>query len=98
MAPEQLIGSPASRASDIYAAGVVLHECLLGTTPFGADTRVTFIAHKLDLTPSSVPRLSVRPDDTRSALESLIAQMMNPSVDARPQSAADLFERLNALS
>ena len=47
MAPEQLMGEPASAASDIYAAGVVLHECLTGATPYAADTPMAFIARKL---------------------------------------------------
>ncbi|MEO8620946.1 MAG: protein kinase [bacterium] len=38
MAPEQLLGALPTVASDIYAAGVVLYECLSGVTPYRADT------------------------------------------------------------
>jgi serine/threonine protein kinase len=31
--PEQLAGAPASRASDVYALGIVLHEVLVGCRP-----------------------------------------------------------------
>src|SRR6202167_1367938 len=34
MAPEQWTGSPASPATDIYAATAVFYECLTGRTPF----------------------------------------------------------------
>lgn len=91
MAPEQLIGAQPTPASDIYAAGVVLHECLTGTTPFNAETRVTFIAHKLDATPSTI-RTVPSIVSTSTALERVIARMMTPGLDARPQSAVDLFD------
>ena len=93
MAPEQLIGAQPTPASDIYAAGVVLHECLTGTTPFNAETRVTFIAHKLDATPASV-RAVPAIVSASTALERLIARMMTPAADARPQSALALFDDL----
>jgi eukaryotic-like serine/threonine-protein kinase len=96
MAPEQLIGAAPTAASDIYAAGVVLHECLTGTTPFEAETRMTFIAHKLDVTPANtraVPAIV----NASSALERVIARMMAPTVDARPSSAAAVFEEFAAM-
>ena len=95
MAPEQLIGGPPTPASDIYAAGVVLHECLRGTTPFDAETRVTFIAHKLDATPVQ-PMRAVRVAGT-GALEDIIARMMAPAPEARPQPASLLLEEFSQL-
>ena len=97
MAPEQLIGAPATAASDIYAAGVVLHECLRGTTPFEAETRLTFIAHKLDTgaVAESPPVLVLAA--AAPALDTIIARMMTPVVDARPHSAGALYETLSRL-
>ena len=40
MAPEQVNGSPVTRAADIYAAGVVLWEALTGGPLFNADNDV----------------------------------------------------------
>src|SRR5439155_5487641 len=35
LAPELIRGQPASAASDLYALGCVVFECLSGTPPFG---------------------------------------------------------------
>jgi serine/threonine-protein kinase len=98
MAPEQLIGAAATPSSDIYAAGVVLHECLTGTTPFEAETRMTFLAHKLDAAPAApvsrpVPAL-VSP---ASPLEAVIARMMSPTPEGRPTSATVLYDEFARL-
>lgn len=40
LSPEQASGRSATPASDVYALGVVLFECLAGRRPFAADTAV----------------------------------------------------------
>ena len=46
LAPEQARGNQATSASDVYALGVVLFECLAGHRPFSADSPVaTALAH-----------------------------------------------------
>jgi len=106
MAPEQLMGEPASAPSDIYAAGVVLHECLTGVTPYTADTPMAFIARKLDATVSlAAPRLAMTRDATTEdemtaalarALEALIVEMTRPQPADRPTAAA-LADRLGRM-
>ncbi len=96
MAPEQLIGAPASVASDLYAAGVVLYECLRGTTPFAADTRVTFLAHKMAMEPSSTHTPPAAMPNGHG-LDAIIARMMAPTIDARATSALELLDALAAL-
>jgi eukaryotic-like serine/threonine-protein kinase len=38
--PEQLRGEPAGVASDVFSAGVLLYELLVGVSPFGDDTSI----------------------------------------------------------
>ena len=44
ISPEQAEGRPATPASDVYALGVVLFECLTGRTPFAADRMMAVLA------------------------------------------------------
>ncbi|AHG88975.1 protein kinase [Gemmatirosa kalamazoonensis] len=99
MAPELLLGSAPDVRADIYAAGVVLHECLTGETPFNADTPVAFFAHKLDETPArgtpipQGPTLAA-PRGIAAALGALVAQMTAADPAGRPASARAVYAML----
>lgn len=111
MAPEQLIGEPSSVKSDLYAAGVVLKECLTGSTPYQADTPIGFVARKLgnegeraDGLHSDGARSETRTDLVSQSSESsvsdivlLIETLMNPRAELRPESAHDAFLRFARL-
>jgi len=93
MAPELLLGGQPDVSSDLYAAGMVLHECLTGSTPFQGDTPRGFLAQKLD-TPKEtpipaipVPRTGPRPTPRRT-LSAIVAAMIAPEPADRPESAA----------
>jgi eukaryotic-like serine/threonine-protein kinase len=58
MAPERIAGAPGTPASDLYALGIVLHECLTGVPPYAGSPAEVMAAHlyrPLPPLPSGVP-------------------------------------------
>jgi len=51
MSPEQLAGGELDARSDLYAAGVVLFECVTGRVPFEAETTWALVAKHLEEQP-----------------------------------------------
>ena len=45
IAPERIAGDPGSAASDVYALGIVLHECLTGVPPHDGTPADVMAAH-----------------------------------------------------
>ncbi|MGK9234418.1 serine/threonine protein kinase [Inquilinus limosus] len=60
-APEQWLGEPPTRATDVYALGCILHAMLNGKPPFGGDLETIRRAHLTDQPPELTgvdPRLN----------------------------------------
>ena len=99
MSPEQLIGEEPTAQTDLYAAGVVLYECVTGATPFSTDSPLAFLAQKLGDAESgrgaSELRTS-RPARGASAhvLREVIARMIAPDTARRAGSAGELLALL----
>jgi serine/threonine-protein kinase len=86
MAPEVVAGDPPVRASDLYAAGVILYELLTGVTPFGGGTPVAIMlrhAREAAVPPSlRAPELDLPP-----ALDRVVLRALHKS-PAAPTAAA----------
>jgi serine/threonine protein kinase len=95
MSPEQARSSHDIRpATDIFALGCVVYECLTGQTPFEADHVAAILGRILFDQPSSV-RL-VRPA-VPEAWAALISRMLEKDPEKRPRDAAALLTEIRAL-
>jgi HAMP domain-containing protein len=99
MSPEQLIGEEPTAQTDLYAAGVVLYECVTGATPFRTDSPLAFLAQKLGDSESANGANELRASrPTRGTaapvLSEVIARMIAPDTARRARSAGELLERL----
>lgn len=88
LAPELVLGHPASPASDLYALGVVAFEAAIGRRPFtGDDVAVVARAH----VHSPIPDLG---GDLPAALVELVHRMLAKNPAQRPRSAAAAARRI----
>jgi CheY-like chemotaxis protein len=95
MPPEQLMAEEVDARSDLYAAGVVLYECLTGQTPFQGSTPISLIAKLLSEEPRPVLE---RNPEVSPALSALVMQLLAKKPEARVQTARELVERLRELA
>ncbi len=94
MPPEQLLAEQVDARSDLYAAGVVLYECLTGKPPFEAASVTSLVAKML--TTEARPPVEVNAE-IPPALSALIMRLLAKKPEARVQTAAELAEQLVGL-
>jgi serine/threonine-protein kinase len=93
IAPELIQGLEATEASDIYALGCVLFECLVGETPFsGRSAAAIGFAHLSEPAPDLRER---RPDLPAALAEALLATL-EKDPGARPTSGTAVARMLHA--
>jgi eukaryotic-like serine/threonine-protein kinase len=90
LAPERISGIPATPAIDLYALGVVAHQCLTGQAPFAGEPLAVALAH-LD---RGIPPL---PSFVPPAVAALVADLTRQDPAARPGSAWDVAVRAEHL-
>ena len=91
MSPEQLLGEAVDGRSDLYAAGVVLYECLTGGLPFEADSAISLIAKVLNSIPAAPMELV---GEVPPALSAVVMHLLAKRPEDRVQHAAQLGEAL----
>lgn len=91
MAPEQLLDDPVDGRVDLYAAGVVLYECLTGHRPVEASTPAALLGKLLTATiqpPHEINRA------VPEMLSDVVMAALARDVDDRPATAGDLYDML----
>ncbi|CAN5763300.1 hypothetical protein BH24CHL5_BH24CHL5_13100 [soil metagenome] len=91
-APEVFDGRP-SAASDAYALGCLLYECLSGTAPFRGSHPEVFRAHL-----ERAPDLAALPDEVPGSLRRLIGELLAKDPAQRPSGARVVAERLSEIA
>jgi serine/threonine protein kinase len=94
MAPEQAAGKPADERSDLYAIGIILYECLTGSTPFTADEPASILYMHVHEEPR--PPRALNPD-IPAELEALVLQLMAKKPSVRPANARILKQQIGNL-
>jgi tetratricopeptide (TPR) repeat protein len=95
MSPEQIRGGFVDARSDLFSAGVLLYECLTGTTPFsGFSTREVF-DRILDADP--VPPCSRSPGLSKG-WDALIAKALRKEPEQRYKSAEEMLSAVEAVA
>ncbi len=94
MAPEQATSGSVDSRSDLYSLGALLYEAATGQPPFAGDDAIAVISQQVNTAPVAPtwhnPNLS-------PGLERLILDLLAKSPDDRPQTAAEVLERLKDL-
>jgi serine/threonine protein kinase len=94
MSPEQIRGMPLDARSDIFAAGILLHEMLTSEKLFRGDTEFALMekVRKAEVPPPSAFNRRVP-----GALDAIVAKALQRDVGDRYQSAAELADALGAV-
>jgi serine/threonine protein kinase len=91
MSPEQLAGTGIDERSDLYAIGVVLYECLTGSTPFEGRSDQSRVAKILA---GRYQGPAERRPDIPAALDAIVRRAMSRDPDERFPTARDFGQSL----
>jgi serine/threonine-protein kinase len=95
MSPEQALGEPLDRRSDLFSVGAVLFECLAGRPMWGTGTDVE-IMRRLAL--EEPPRLADSVADAPAALSKLHARLVARDPARRPATALEVAHELRTFA
>jgi tetratricopeptide (TPR) repeat protein/predicted Ser/Thr protein kinase len=93
MSPEQVSGEVLDARSDLFSLGVVLYECLTGTSPFAASSLPSILARLLTVEPPQPSRLNPQ---SPAQLDRIVRKLMAKDRRDRYASAGELLADLRA--
>jgi len=91
LSPEQAVGKPATRLSDLYALGIIAYEALVGHRPFTGASPVDIAIAQVN---DPVPPL---PSSVEPRLASLVMRLLDKNPGGRPQSGDELAALFDTL-
>ena len=91
LSPEQVATGAADARSDVYAAGVLLYELLVGEPPYTGDTAISVAYRHVNC---DVPPPSAVAGDVPPELDELVARATRRDPSGRPSDAAALLDEL----
>jgi serine/threonine-protein kinase len=91
LAPEQATGKVSTPATDLYSLGVVAYEALSGRRPFTGENQLAIAMAHINEMPPALP------DSVDPRLQNLVLSCLAKKPNQRPESAASLAIRAEAL-
>ncbi|HEY9679352.1 MAG TPA: protein kinase [Drouetiella sp.] len=95
MSPEQCMGEPLDRRSDIYSLGCLFFECLTGSPPFTSDNSLsTMMKHRNELPPSL--KSASLGQEFPEQIEFVIGKMLAKEPEQRFSTLTEVAEQLQS--
>jgi eukaryotic-like serine/threonine-protein kinase len=91
IAPEQVVGKRADHRSDIFSLGVILYECITGSTPFNGEGLSALMYQITNHDPAPPSSMN---SQVPVMLDYIIAKVLTKAPEGRYQSAADFANDL----
>jgi hypothetical protein len=95
MAPERALGQSGDARADIYSLGCLLYAMLTGRPPFTGDAAAAVLHQQVNTEPTPPGRLRA---GIPAALDALVRKTLAKKPEARPKTAAELRDEMEALS
>jgi serine/threonine-protein kinase len=95
MSPEQALGQPIDRRSDIFSLGIILYELLCGRRAFDGKNVEEILAKVVAANPTPLEKIR---SDIPAALLTVVRRAMTKDIDQRYQSAGEMRNDLAAFS